>query len=196
MRGLMIVLLLLAGMAPAVVVAEESGSQTPLSATDCKVVFMDMVNNDTMKALMGDLELRASCSQILLIIDTPGGDVMAANFFLPDLEAMKLHTHIRGEAASMGVPLFLAGTYRTMDAGADLFLHQLLVPAQVFPDMNIDALKKMSESLSKLQTRYIGYVSVRTGQANERILDMMQKETTVSPDDALKLGFVSEIKTF
>ncbi len=197
MRISMSVLLLAAVFSPLCVLAEEVSDKEPqLTAADCRVIFMDFVDPYTMKALMDELELRTACPSVLLIIDTPGGDVAAANFFLPDLEAMRLHTHIRGEAASMGVPLFLTGDERTMDAGADLFLHQIFTTMPADTDMNVDDLGKMSESLQKLQNRYVDYVATRTGQSAGEVLGMMQKETTVEPAEAVKMGFATGIKFY
>jgi ATP-dependent protease ClpP protease subunit len=172
----------------AILFATVAEAQTQPS-TSCEVRFIGTVDAYDLEPVVEQLqEASSSCAEVTLVIESGGGDVAAGWFFLHDLTELNLHTHVRGNAGSMAVPLFLAGDRRTMDNGATLFLHNIL---QVFAEGMLDAaeLRDIATSLDADDQKYAAFVASRTSLSVEEVLALMEADTPLSAVDAVKFGF-------
>lgn len=162
---------------------------------DCEVRFIGVVDAYDLEPVIEQLQVASTtCAEVTLIIESGGGEVDVGWFFLPDLEELNLHTHIRGNAGSMAVPLFLAGDRRTMDNEARLFLHNIL---QGFGEGNFDAatLREFATELDVADQKYASYVASRTMLSIERVLELMEGDTTLSASEAYVYGFADGRET-
>ncbi len=178
----------------AVLFATIASAQTAPSL-DCEVRFIGMVDAYDLEPVIEQLqEASSSCAEVTLIIESGGGEVSVGWFFLPDLAELNLHTHIRGNAGSMAVPLFLAGDRRTMDNDATLFLHNIL---QGFAEGNFDAatLREIADGLDEDDRKYAAYVASRTSLSVEQVLALMEEDTTLSASEAYIYGFADGRET-
>ncbi len=171
---------------------QESGSVSP-AASDCEVVFMGNVDAYDFKPVVEELQIAARvCDEVTLIVESGGGSVDVGWFYLEDLEEINLHTHIRMNAGSMAVPLYLAGDRRTIDGRGTVFLHNILQPfAEGYQDA--DNLRQIVAELEVEDDLYAAYVAKRTGLTVINVLELMQADTTLTAVDAVKFGFASTI---
>lgn len=184
-----------------VLLGTSAGAQevaNPVYTPECSVWFIDDVTMDSMKTLMAELEeADAKCDgQILLIIESGGGSLHAGNFFVPDLERLDLHTHVRGEAASMAVILYLTGDYRTMAPGATLFVHNVLYFFSAGEAYDAADLNTMALDLTVDDKAYAAYVAKRMGLTEEEILTQMGQDTTMTADEAVGLKYANSLAEY
>lgn len=135
-------------------------------------------------------------------IHTPGGNVDVSDDIFNYLVSLKSTKKIitsaypdpktkRGLIASAGVKIFLAGDERRLRKSADdLFVH--------YPRMNpgvSDAarLAAAAEATSKVEQRLINDYASLTGNTAEALSPLMRKETALSGEEALQLGFATSL---
>lgn len=115
-------------------------------------------------------------------INSPGGSVMDGyNIYTAILKSKtKVDTHCTGMAASIAGVIFQAGRNRIMSDYGFLMYHNPKGPSdRKLIDMMTDSIAKMT---------------ARSGKAEDEILKMMNKETFISPDEALEYGLCDSIE--
>lgn len=99
-------------------------------------------------------------------------------------------TICEGFAASAASLIFCAGDRRIMQPASLLFIHQ----ASVSAEGNSDELQKVAEDLRTITTAAANaYREAGVNVSDQELSDMMKAETWILPEDALRMGFATEI---
>lgn len=131
--------------------------------------------------------LPPSVKKIEIYINSPGGSVSQGISIYNQLRASGLHitTYNLGEASSIASIIFLAGHTRVMPEGTFSLLHQ---PAHLVyqnvkqAEQHLQQLKSINESLKSIYLKHLNISS-------EELDKMLENETIINNDEALKLGF-------
>ena len=135
--------------------------------------------------------LRDSTEDIEVIISSGGGDVYAGSEIYTALKEYKgsVTGKIVGIAASAASVIAMGCKKLKMSPTGQMMIHKAIVRAtgnsNDFENI-VDALDSHDESICN------AYV-IKTGKSRKEIMDLMDKETYFSPQEALKLGLIDEI---
>ena len=127
-------------------------------------------------------------------INSPGGDVwegFAIHDYFINL-GIPVNTIGEGKVFSIATVILLAGDKgsREMTPNATFMIHNPMSGEWG----NADELEKVAEELRAIEGRLGNFYSQKTGQEFDLLKDMMDAETFLSADDALRLGFVDSIR--
>jgi ATP-dependent Clp protease protease subunit len=133
---------------------------------------------------------------VLLKIDSPGGDVIAASVMRAIMTEYpgEITTRVDGLAASAAVIVAIAGkTVKMMDT-AYMMIHD---PAVVvfMASLDIETLGNLRDDLKSIKDGIVPAYAARTGLPEEKIARMMTAQTWMSAREAKENGFVDEIIT-
>jgi ATP-dependent protease ClpP protease subunit len=141
---------------------------------------------------------------IELTINSGGGSVFEAFAIYDYLKTSNLNVNVKivGVAASAASVLALAGdTLPTMTENSVIMIHNAWMPVISMQGMNSDEIRDYQEELEKdarlmdaLNLKIAKIYSNATGLDLERVQKMMSDETWIFSEEALELGFVSEVK--
>ena len=139
---------------------------------------------DQLKDFDGDLTVR---------INSPGGDVFAGYAIYNMIQDYKgnVIVHIDGVAASMASVIALAGDKVIMAKNALYMIHN---PSSGTQGDSAEHIKK-AELLDTVKSILIDAYNTKTGISKKKLSKMLDNETWLKSDKALKLGFVDEIKS-
>lgn len=127
-------------------------------------------------------------------INSPGGDVwegFAIHDYFINL-GIPVNTIGEGKVFSIATVILLAGDKgsREMTPNATFMIHNPMSGEWG----NAEELEKVAEELRAIEGRLGNFYSQKTGQEFDLLKDMMDAETFLSADDALRLGFVDSIR--
>jgi len=141
---------------------------------------------------------------IELTINSGGGSVFEAFAIYDYLKTSNLNVNVKivGVAASAASVLALAGdTLPTMTENSVIMIHNAWMPVISMQGMNSDEIRDYQKELEKdaklmdsLNLKIAKIYSNSTGLDLERVQNMMSDETWIFSEEALELGFVSEVK--
>lgn len=141
---------------------------------------------------------------IELTINSGGGSVFEAFAIYDYLKTSNLNVNVKivGVAASAASVLALAGdTLPTMTENSVIMIHNAWMPVVSMAGMNSDEIRDYQKELEKdaklmdsLNLKIAKIYSNATGLDLERVQKMMSDETWIFSEEALELGFVSEVK--
>jgi ATP-dependent Clp protease protease subunit len=144
--------------------------------------------------LISFLDSNQSATDLTIRIKSPGGSVREG-WTIHDLlknSGKKIKTIAEGELYSIATVIFLAGSEREMFPNADGLIHMPRIPDPI-GDFQAADLRDMAAHMDQEELKIINLYSQVTGQ-NETILrDYMNKETMLSAQDMLTLGFATKI---
>lgn len=126
-------------------------------------------------------------------LNSYGGEVATAQAIRVQLERHDAPVTIRidGIAASAATIIACAqGAHVIMDAGALYMIHAPLLDAGF---ANASTLRRAVDMLEKCGKTLLDVYVARTGLSAEKLIDMMEAETYLTAEQALKLGFIDEI---
>ena len=127
-----------------------------------------------------------------VFINSPGGDV-AEGFAIYDyLRALDATVTTIGEGMvySIASVIFMAGSKREMYANAELFLHPPL--AGLFG--NASDMREAANYLDAARDKIVNtYLQAANGNSREEVMNMMETETYLNAEDAVRLGFATGI---
>lgn len=101
----------------------------------------------------------------------------------------KLTTIVDGFACSAASVIFMAGTNRIVPENGLLMIHNAWTEAK--GDSN--AMKKVAEDLEKITQPSINIYVSKTGLSEEKIKEMMDRESWITSKEAFELGFATSI---
>lgn len=131
-------------------------------------------------------------TEVNVFINSPGGDV-AEGFAIYDyLRALDATVTTIGEGMvySIASVIFMAGNKREMYANAELFLHPPL--AGLFG--NATDMREAADYLDSARDKIVNtYLQAADGNSREEVLNMMETETYLNAEDAVRLGFATGI---
>lgn len=127
---------------------------------------------------------------ILMRINTPGGDVFEASAIMSLLNGRKVSAYVDGVAASAGSYLLTIADHVTMAEGAMLMMHSPWT-AVVGPASEMRA---AAETLDKVEDNLVkAYTEASGVWPAEFVRDALNSETWLTADEAIEAGFASEI---
>ena len=141
---------------------------------------------------------------IELTVNSGGGSVFEAFAIYDYLKTSNLNVNVKivGVAASAASVLALAGdSLPTMTENSVIMIHNAWMPVISMQGMNSDEIRDYQKELEKdaklmdsLNLKIAKIYSNATGLDLERVQQMMSDETWIFSEEALELGFVSEVK--
>lgn len=128
---------------------------------------------------------------LTLNINSPGGSYFegAAIFNLLRAYPNRIMVNVLGEAASAASLVAMAGDTIRMHDGALMMIHSAAGLAMG----NKKDMRDLANILDKVDNVAASVYAARTGNSRERVLQLMEAETWMSPEDAVKNGFADEI---
>lgn len=147
-----------------------------------------VVSLSTVKAA---IDAMPSAEEIVVHIHSRGGDVdegFAIHDFLK-ATGKKITTVTEGVCASIATVIFLAGSRRKMTSNATFFIHN----PWTFGVGNADQLEKTAEDVRVMEDKMIDFYVAKTGADRDQLSGLMSEESSLTPEKALELKFITEI---
>lgn len=140
------------------------------------------------------LDNNQSATDLTIRIKSPGGSVREG-WTIHDLlknSGKNIKTIAEGELYSIATVIFLAGSEREMFQNADGLIHMPRIPN---PEGDFQAadLRDMAAYMDLEETKIINLYEQVTGQNEATLREYMNKETMLSAQDMLTLGFATKI---
>ena len=147
----------------------------------------------TVNAQIVSSQLADFKGDVTIKINSPGGEVFEGYAIYNAIQEYegKVTIHIDGVAASMASVIALAGDEVIMAKNAMYMIHNPSSGTQ--GDSNEH--KKKAELLDTIKDLLIDAYHDKTGIKKSKLSKMLDKETWLTSDKALKLGFIDEIKS-
>ena len=136
-------------------------------------------------------ELNAGAGDIVVWINSPGGDCVAASqiySMLMDYKG-KVTVKIDGVAASAASVIAMAGTTVLMAPTALLMIHNPMTAA--FGDT--EDMHKAIEMLEEVKESIINAYELKTNLSRAKISHLMDSETWMNANKAIELGFADDV---
>lgn len=145
----------------------------------------------TAKSIIDEIN-SISADVINVYISSYGGEVQAG---LAIYNALKRHkakvrTICDGFACSIASVIFMAGEERIMNDSSLLMIHN----AWSFAEGNAKELKKIAEDLEKITQASVSAYKAHSNLTEEEIVEMMDNETWILPNEAVEYGFATAIE--
>jgi len=135
--------------------------------------------------------LEKADGDIEVIVNSGGGDVASASQMYFDLKEHpgKVDVKISGIAASAASIISMAGDKVKMSPTSQLMIHN----ASTVAEGDYRTMENASEMLKSVNKSATNAYRIKTGMDEEKLAELMNKETWLSPKEALEMGFVDEI---
>lgn len=126
-----------------------------------------------------------------LEISSPGGDVFAALAMYNALRASgkTITAKVMGIAASAASFLMLAGDKRIMPKNTMVMTHLPMTGMYG----NANEFREAASVLDKITAQLSPIYTGRTGMSDEKVAEILAQDTYISADEALTLGFATEV---
>lgn len=136
----------------------------------------------------------AEAGDVLVRIDSPGGDVIAGSCIYTALREHAARGHrvrvlVEGMAASAASVVAMAGTEVEMSPTAYMMIHDPWTHVAGSPA----ELRECAAQLDEIASGIVDAYELRTGMSRAHIRKLMQDETWMSARTALKMGFIDRI---
>ena len=167
---------------------EDTGSRTLyLNGTIAEETWFE--DDVTPKAFKD--ELNAGAGDIVIWINSPGGDCVAASQIYTMLMDYKGNVTVKvdGIAASAASVVAMAGTTVLMAPSALMMIHNPLTVAIG----DSAEMQKAIDMLSEVKESIINAYEIKSGQSRTKISHMMDAETWLNANKAVELGFADGI---
>jgi len=131
--------------------------------------------------------------EIVVRINSPGGDVFAANAIYTRLKdhSAKVTVKVDGWAASAATIIAMAGDTIKIPKNGVFMIHD---PAMtVWDTFRAEDFEKMAQELNVIKQSIINAYSVKTGKTADEISVFMSDETWWTGDEAVENGFCDEL---
>ena len=187
---------------PGVIWTDENGTDRYVDLStrllrDRIILLEGEINSEAAASIVAQLrylESENADKPITMLIQSPGGEINAGYSIIDTMNDIKcqIHTVAMGMTASMAVTVFLNGKKgeRSVYKHSELLVHQPLGGAQgQISDMerNVKHGIKLKEQLAKEYSKL-------TGMKLNEMVEMMDRDTILSADEAVKLGFADKVK--
>lgn len=146
----------------------------------------------TPKQFRDDLQGLGDIKELRIYINSPGGDVFAGSAIYSILKrhsARKL-VYVDGLAASAASLIAMAGDKITMPVNAMIMVHN---PWMIVMG-DAPTMRKAADDLDKIRESMIAVYQARTGLDQEKIVELLDAETWMTAEEAVKLGFADEVE--
>jgi len=135
-------------------------------------------------------ELESHVGAITVRINSPGGDVFAGMQIYNMLKDRSgdVNVIVDGVAASAASFIAMAGDKITMNTGSMMMIHK----ASTIVWGNEDEMQETIDMLRKVDDSLVSVYVARTGKSAEEIKDLLAKETWMTAEEAVEMGFADE----
>lgn len=166
--------------------------QASADGTDATIYVYDEISawGVSAKQFCDDLN-GITASNINLRLNSPGGNVFDGVTIHNALKSHKasINVQVDGLAASIASVIAMAGDKITMAQNAMMMIHN----AWSLAIGNATELRKTADVLDKIDGTLVNTYSERTGAGKRSIKQMMNDETWMTADEALKMGFCDQV---
>lgn len=137
-----------------------------------------------------DLEALGTKDEITVRINSTGGEVFAATAMASHLKenSAKIIAIIDGVAASAATIISSAADVVKMDNGGLFMVHDPLL--MLFGRYNEQELNSVQNALKAVKKAIVNGYKTKTGLSDDELSDIMSKETWMTAEEAVELGFV------
>jgi len=153
------------------------------------------------KELWSDLKLLRDkkVDKLIIYMNSPGGAAHQGMSIADELRIFKaskipIIIEARGMIASAAIPVFLSGDKRIASESTVFMIH----PAALFKwgqfSEELKDLQNQANMLKLMNSNYANVVSSNSKLAKEEVLELLKKTTWYTSEEAMKMGFVDEIK--
>ena len=155
------------------------------------VIGEDFFGGISAKMFADELAKLKSAKQIDVRINSPGGDVFAGNTMhnLLKQHRAKINTYVDGVAASIASIIAMAGDEIEIAPNAMFMVHE---PSGLEYGTAQDH-RKLADLLDKIRDTLVQTYVARTGGDEQTISDMVARETWLTAEESLELGFADRI---
>ena len=130
--------------------------------------------------------------QITVHINSNGGDLKEGLGIYNVLKGRNVTTICEGFAASSASVIFCAGKTRIMNAASLLFIHN----ASMLMAGTADEMEKAADDLRTItESAKAAYREAGVNISDEELTALMDNETWITPENAVAMGFATEIAT-
>jgi ATP-dependent protease ClpP protease subunit len=144
--------------------------------------------------LSKQLDSLTNVSEINVYINSYGGEVAEGlaiyNALKRKGKQAKVKTFCDGFACSIASVIFMAGTERIMSNASLLMIHNAWTVGQG----NADELRKLADDMDIITSASVEAYKERSSLSEKKIKALMSAESWITPKDAVKWGFATEIE--
>lgn len=128
---------------------------------------------------------------ITVYINSRGGDAYQAAAIASMLRRRsgKVTTVVDGASHSAAFTILQAGSHRVMNRGTSAIIHNMWTYAAG----NSKQLREIADQLDIAMEGEIAYYMERAKISREKLIELLDAETTLTPEKALEYGFIDEI---
>lgn len=179
-------------------IKNEAGSANAELYLYGQIVERSWNENDKGAKEFADDLLACEGKDITLRINSPGGDIFAAQAIYNVLKAYpgKVTAHIDGICASAATVVACGAGKVVMPKNALYMIHNPMVC--VFDMLDAEALSKMADTLAKVKETVVNVYKDRAEDkmSADEIIRLMNEETWMSAEEALDKGLIDEIDDY
>ncbi|CCJ32882.1 head maturation protease, ClpP-related [Caloramator australicus] len=147
----------------------------------------------TPKNFAEDLKNLGDIKNLVIRINSVGGDVFAANAIYTLLKDHKANKTVKidGIAASAATIIAMAGDTIEIPANGMMMIHNPMVV--LLGAYNAEELNRMQDTLDSIKKTIIAAYKNKTGKSEEELSKLMDEETWMTGEEAVKEGFADKL---
>lgn len=128
---------------------------------------------------------------LIVHIHSPGGDVTEGFAIYDHLLSFgaKVETRIEGLCASIATIIAMAGDVRKMTENSTFFIHN----PWTMTEGDANELQAVADQLKTVENRIATFYSRKTKKSKEYMQQLMNRAEDITPEEAYKLGFITQI---
>lgn len=145
----------------------------------------------TARAIQRELARMTEAQEVIVHISSPGGEVYEGYtiYNLLKNSGKKINVKIEGLCASIATLIAMAGDSITMTPLSEFMIHN---PSGAI-EGDARAMKDAATQLDAIKKTLVKAYKKRTKLSEAELWEMMDKETYLTPKEALKYGFIDEV---
>ena len=175
--------------------AEEEG-QVLVDVENRKIFLLGEINdNRAANFVMAFQNLDSRDGPIIVILNSPGGMIHAgyAIYDVICLSSNLVTIECYGSVYSMATLILQAGDMRLIGPQCRLMIHDIFTDAQ--GELTVVGAGRLAKELVNDNKHYQDIIAQRTGLSARKLANMCKKETYMSAEEGLRLGFVDKVMT-
>lgn len=144
------------------------------------------------KDIDNELKAMGDVSEIIVRINSPGGDVFAgvAIHAMLSRHKAKKTVYVDGIAASIASVIAMAGDDIVMANGSMFMVHNPM--SIVFGNSN--EFRSMADRLDTVRDAFMSIYTEKTGMTDKEIISLLDAETWMTADEAISMGFATKLE--
>ena len=111
-------------------------------------------------------------------------------------DGVRVEIHGRGLIASAAIPIFLSASKggRISSNNTTFLLHPAAIPKAGYFSESLEDLRSQAKMINMINESYVSIVVENSNLSKETVMDMVEKDTWITAEQALEYGFVDEIR--